>query len=312
MPDEVKAEKKLPNRIADKFTNSQNSLLQRFGKSLRRDDSYPVKLLVKKGFYYFYYMLLAKIHFRKCTSSGSYTRAEYKPYVVNDGEIHIGDHVRVCSRKVACDLVSYPGGLLKIGNATQINFGTTICAQKKIKIGKNVRIGPYCMVHDTDFHIPGKAYKKAKGVPIVIEDNAWLSSRVIVMKGAVIGKGSVIAAGSVVSGIIPPNVVAGGIPAKVIKHLKPENDQESQNLHQQTELAPEDKQKVDEVLENVSNFEINQLDRDTYFSEIPEWSTEKHRLVFETLKELFSLELSDRDFIKAKKIGRIYDLVEQS
>ncbi len=45
----------------------------------------------------------------------------------------------------------------------------------------------------------------------------WLTSRVTVLPGASIGAGSVITAGSVVSGSIPPGVVAGGIPARVIR-----------------------------------------------------------------------------------------------
>jgi acetyltransferase-like isoleucine patch superfamily enzyme len=46
----------------------------------------------------------------------------------------------------------------------------------------------------------------------------WLAARVRVTKGAVIGAGAVIAAGSVVSGEIPPGVVAGGVPARVLVH----------------------------------------------------------------------------------------------
>ncbi len=45
------------------------------------------------------------------------------------------------------------------------------------------------------------------------------------LKGSMIGRGSVVASGSVVSGVIPPYVVAGGIPARIIKFLEvPNND----------------------------------------------------------------------------------------
>jgi FkbH-like protein len=44
----------------------------------------------------------------------------------------------------------------------------------------------------------------------------WLATRVRVRSGAVIGAGSVISAGSEVVGEIPPNVIAAGVPARVL------------------------------------------------------------------------------------------------
>ena len=53
--------------------------------------------------------------------------------------------------------------------------------------------------------------------PITIEDNVWLPWRIMVLSNVTIGRNSVIMAGSVVSRSIPPNSIAGGMPAKVIK-----------------------------------------------------------------------------------------------
>lgn len=50
-----------------------------------------------------------------------------------------------------------------------------------------------------------------------IEPHVWLGRLVSVNKGARIGRGSVIGANSFVSGRIPKTVVAGGVPAKVIR-----------------------------------------------------------------------------------------------
>jgi maltose O-acetyltransferase len=41
----------------------------------------------------------------------------------------------------------------------------------------------------------------------------------LILKGSVIGDNSIIAAGSVVTGEIPPNCMAAGSPAKLIKFL---------------------------------------------------------------------------------------------
>ena len=49
--------------------------------------------------------------------------------------------------------------------------------------------------------------------------DVWIGKDVIILGGVTIGNGSVIAARSVVTKSIPENVLAGGIPAKVIKSL---------------------------------------------------------------------------------------------
>jgi acetyltransferase-like isoleucine patch superfamily enzyme len=55
--------------------------------------------------------------------------------------------------------------------------------------------------------------------PIVIEDDVWIGARCQILKGVTIGARSVIAAGSVVTKDIPSDVVAGGVPCRVIRNL---------------------------------------------------------------------------------------------
>ena len=52
---------------------------------------------------------------------------------------------------------------------------------------------------------------------IVIEDNCWIGSNVTILDGAHIATGCVIGAGSIVKGYIPPNSIAVGAPARVIR-----------------------------------------------------------------------------------------------
>lgn len=53
--------------------------------------------------------------------------------------------------------------------------------------------------------------------PIIIEDDVWIGTRVVILPGVKIGKGSVIGANSLVTKDVEPYSIMGGIPAKYIR-----------------------------------------------------------------------------------------------
>lgn len=55
--------------------------------------------------------------------------------------------------------------------------------------------------------------------PIVIEDNCWICSSATICGGVTIGENSIVAAGAVVNRDVPPNSIAAGVPAKVIRQI---------------------------------------------------------------------------------------------
>jgi len=115
-----------------------------------------------------------------------------------------------------------PESMISIGSKSAFSNNITIIANDSVAIGKNCLIGDMVTIYDSDFHELNPAMRhESSGLsrPVVIGDNVMLGSRVMVMKGGGVGDNSVIAAGAVVIGIIPPNVVAGGVPAKVIRSL---------------------------------------------------------------------------------------------
>ena len=57
---------------------------------------------------------------------------------------------------------------------------------------------------------------------VFIGDNFWIALGFVILPGSRIGENSVIGAGSVVAGEIPPNSLAIGSPAKVIRKLDEE------------------------------------------------------------------------------------------
>jgi maltose O-acetyltransferase len=117
-----------------------------------------------------------------------------------------------------------PSANVMIGDGTWINNNfVAISEHKSITVGKNVLIGTFVEIYDSNFHglEPDRrlvsCFEEASGV--IIEDNVFIGSNVIVLKGVTIGRDSVIANGSLVTKSIPPGVVAGGSPAKILKKL---------------------------------------------------------------------------------------------
>ena len=55
--------------------------------------------------------------------------------------------------------------------------------------------------------------------PVIIEANAWITCRVIILGGVTVGANSVIGSGSAVTRAIPPDVFAAGNPCKPIRNI---------------------------------------------------------------------------------------------
>jgi acetyltransferase-like isoleucine patch superfamily enzyme len=116
-------------------------------------------------------------------------------------------------------------GEILIGDFCLLTPGVRIAAASKITIGDGCMFANSCYISDADWH---GLYNRAEPVgntkPIVLEDNVWVGDRAIVGKGVTIGKNSIVAAGAVVVKDVPPNVIVGGNPAKIIKELDPEKE----------------------------------------------------------------------------------------
>jgi len=53
--------------------------------------------------------------------------------------------------------------------------------------------------------------------PIIIGNNVWIGTRVIILPGVQIGDNTIIGAGAVVTKSFPANSIIGGNPAKIIR-----------------------------------------------------------------------------------------------
>ena len=99
-----------------------------------------------------------------------------------------------------------------LGSKTDIGAFTYINALHGVIIEDNVQIGSHCSIYSVST-IDNNAGK------VTLKNNCKIGSHTTVLPGIKIGKNSVIGAHSLVNRDIPDNVLAFGVPAKVVRKL---------------------------------------------------------------------------------------------
>jgi acetyltransferase-like isoleucine patch superfamily enzyme len=132
--------------------------------------------------------------------------------------------------------------LMTVGSQTGIAPNVSFRNGERITIGQNSHIGERCYLwagNETgrivignyvslapEVFITASNYQFAAGKPfreqpkseldVRIGDDVWLGAGVVVVAGVEIGSGCIVGAGAVVTKSLPPNSIAGGVPAKVL------------------------------------------------------------------------------------------------
>jgi maltose O-acetyltransferase len=127
----------------------------------------------------------------------------------------------VCGKNINIESRAFfdSGKKITIGNNSGIGINARISGT--VIIGNDVMMGPDVMMFSQNHRfdridIPMNQQGFKVEEPIVIEDDVWISARVIILPGVKIGRGAVIGAGAVVTKDVPAWVIVGGNPAKVI------------------------------------------------------------------------------------------------
>lgn len=109
-----------------------------------------------------------------------------------------------------------------LGKNVIVNDGVVLqsCDGASITVGDNVVLSYDCMLltGGLDWQKTGNS-KGHLAQPVIIEEEAWLGARCIVLPGVTVGRRCVVAAGSVVSKDLPDHSFAAGVPARVLKDL---------------------------------------------------------------------------------------------
>lgn len=114
---------------------------------------------------------------------------------------------------------------ISVGDYFYSNHNLIITDGAKVTFGDNVFIAPNCCFTTAEHALDPEMRKAGIEIakPITIGNNVWIGAGSTILAGAMIGDNSVIGAGSVVKKSIPANVVAVGVPCKVLREITEED-----------------------------------------------------------------------------------------
>ena len=112
------------------------------------------------------------------------------------------------------------GSDISIGDNSGIGINAHI--RGPLEIGNNVMMGPDVIIlsssHEFDnIDIPMNKQGVKPKEKVIINDDVWIGTRVIILPGITIGQGAIIGAGAVVTKNVLDYAIIGGNPAKVIR-----------------------------------------------------------------------------------------------
>jgi len=105
---------------------------------------------------------------------------------------------------------------LSIGDHCTLGNDGFYDGRDTISIGNSVNIAAEVRIYTREHDIDDPHFAETGG-PVVIEDYAYIGTRVTIMPGVRIGHGAVVASGAVVTKEVAPFMLVGGVPAKVIR-----------------------------------------------------------------------------------------------
>lgn len=114
---------------------------------------------------------------------------------------------------------------ITVGDYFYSNHGMIITDGAKVTFGDNVFVAPNCCFTTAEHAIDPEMRKAGVEIakPITVGNNVWIGSGSTILAGVEIGDNTVIGAGSVVTKSIPSNVVAVGVPCKVLREITDED-----------------------------------------------------------------------------------------
>lgn len=119
-----------------------------------------------------------------------------------------------------------------VGDHFFANHNCHILDGAKVTFGNHVFVASNCVFSCAEHAIDARQRISGLEValPITVSDNVWIGANTVVLGGVTIGENSIIGAGSVVTKDIPANVIAVGVPCRVMRPIT-EKDKEKYPMY---------------------------------------------------------------------------------
>lgn len=149
--------------------------------------------------------------------------------IIRKGRLHIfgnNNQLKIgtgCSIGPDCTFFMVGNNLtIDIGDLTTFTRNIEVNAQESnmsIKIGKDCMLSNNIIIRTSDSHPIFNNDRQRLNPPksIIIGNHVWIAPNTKIMKGSKIGDGAIIGSDTTITHTIPPNALAVGRPAKIVK-----------------------------------------------------------------------------------------------
>lgn len=128
--------------------------------------------------------------------------------LVSEGEVSIGHLALLFGGMLPTELICHAGATLAIGESSELNYGVSIEAHRRVVLGARCRVGSMVRIADSSAGRAGD---------VIIGDDVWIAHGAVIEPGVTLGDGAVVSAGSVVATSIPAGHLAIGNPARAVR-----------------------------------------------------------------------------------------------
>jgi len=105
---------------------------------------------------------------------------------------------------------------VRIGSGSNVNRGVVLDGRGGLSIGRRVNISPEAVLLTAEHEIDSPTFD-GRLAPVTVGDRCWIATRAVILPGSDLGDGSVIGAGTVIRGVVEPQSVVVGTPARTIR-----------------------------------------------------------------------------------------------
>jgi acetyltransferase-like isoleucine patch superfamily enzyme len=158
---------------------------------------------------------LVRWRLRRCAAVGRGVDARGTIWIHGPGAVRVGERVVLDGRVVPIELHAGPGAEIVLGDGVRVEGGASLEAVRSIRVGARVRVGRFCKILDNNFHRLGDRGVQPRSNPVIVEDDAELGVRSILLPGAHVGRGAVVGPATVLSRRVPAGSRVAGVPAAV-------------------------------------------------------------------------------------------------